>query len=256
MSDLPYMKLYIADYLGDTQHLSTEQHGAYLLLLMAMWRTGEPLPDDRHKLCRIARIHPPRWARVSPDVLALLVLEDGFWYSRRLVKELKKARQVSAKQSANARSKSLKNNNAPSAMAEPSPSHGLAKRKPNGSLPESRVRDREEEGVSLKRETLVNARAVDHSDEQKAFDNWNTIAAELELPKAVGLTVERKRKLRPRLKEHGLLAWNQALRNLGDMPFCCGQNDRGWRVTFDWMLSPTNFIKILEKAYERTEISE
>ena len=52
---MPYIPLFVADYLADTSHLSTLEHGAYLLLIMNYWQRGESLPCGDMQLARIAR---------------------------------------------------------------------------------------------------------------------------------------------------------------------------------------------------------
>ena len=63
MAALPYIQLYVADYLADTMHLTTEEHGAYLLIIFNYWQTGKPIPKNR--LARIARLSNDRWSSVE-----------------------------------------------------------------------------------------------------------------------------------------------------------------------------------------------
>ena len=65
MSTSPYMPLYVADYLADAAHLTTEEHGAYLLLIMTYWQRGKPLPADPARLANIARMSNERWTDVQ-----------------------------------------------------------------------------------------------------------------------------------------------------------------------------------------------
>ena len=89
----PWMPLYVGDYLGDTGHLTTTQHGAYLLLMMHYWRKGQ-LPDDDRQLSKIAKLPLKTWCEYRAT------LQDFFydgWKHKRIDAELEKMMRVSAK---------------------------------------------------------------------------------------------------------------------------------------------------------------
>jgi len=86
MAALPYMQLYIADYLADTMHLTTEEHGAYLLLMFNYWQTGKPIPKAR--LSRIARLSNERWTIVEVSLNEFFADNGTEWVHERIERDL------------------------------------------------------------------------------------------------------------------------------------------------------------------------
>lgn len=92
MAEFPAIPLWTDAYLGDTRHLTTLQHGAYLLLLMTAWRTKEcALPDDDNLLARYAGLEIRNWLKIKEVVMEFWMLEDGMWRQGRLTDERESA---------------------------------------------------------------------------------------------------------------------------------------------------------------------
>src|SRR5262245_15961492 len=132
MSAPPYMPMWIGDYLRDTRHLTTEQHGAYHLLIYHCWE-HDALPTDAAARAQIAGLPLKRWNQIKPAVEAFFK-EDGT--HGRVTKERARVAQLSTKRkvagsvggvrSAIARAKQI-----PSKSRAP-PQQTASKTQPNG----------------------------------------------------------------------------------------------------------------------------
>jgi uncharacterized protein YdaU (DUF1376 family) len=88
MAEFPALPLWTDAYLGDTTHLTTIEHGAYLLLLFTAWRSPNyDLPDNDGLLARFCHLTPGQWARIKPTIMAYWKLENGRWFNGRLLDE-------------------------------------------------------------------------------------------------------------------------------------------------------------------------
>lgn len=85
-------------------------------------------------------------------------------------------------------------------------------------------------------------------DYQKIADDFNRICASL--PQVQKLTDKRRKSIRARINEHGLAEVYNAFKITAKSNFLNGNNERGWAADFDWIFSPSNFLKILEGRYE------
>lgn len=92
-----WMPWYIDKYLGDTTNLTTEQHGAYCLLLMSMWKKQGVLPNDNKQLAPIAKLSLGKWKSYRPVLIQFFrITDDGIGLTqKRVSKELTRAQTIS-----------------------------------------------------------------------------------------------------------------------------------------------------------------
>jgi uncharacterized protein YdaU (DUF1376 family) len=188
---IPFMPLYVSDYLADTSHLSTVEHGAYLLLIMTYWQRAEALPDDDKKLARIARMTPTEWSEARAEIADLFDIAEGSWRHSRIEQELGRARaKLEAARNAG-KASAQRRLNGRSTDAEKAFNHkeGEGEREePNGSNPnpfageawdgwlEARKKPPTERAVKLAISTLTKLQAEGHAPEdvlnQSTMNGW------------------------------------------------------------------------------------
>lgn len=99
---------------------------------------------------------------------------------------------------------------------------------------------------------LILVSEADEPDQLKpehVVEAWNDVAERRGLAKVKTLTPQRRRKLMSRIKEAGVDGFTEAIGTIEASPFLRGENGRGWRADFDWMLEPKNFTKLREGTY-------
>jgi uncharacterized protein YdaU (DUF1376 family) len=86
-----WMPFYIGDYLADTQLLTTEQHGAYFLLILAYWRNKGPIPADDKVLASICKMPPADWKKAKPHIEKFFTKQDGMLRQKRIDLEIERS---------------------------------------------------------------------------------------------------------------------------------------------------------------------
>ena len=126
MADFPFMPMWTDAYLADTTHLRTEEHGAYLLLLFAAWRSPTcSVPDNDDALSRITGLSLVKWQAIKPTVMAFWRMDKRrkIWVQKRLKIEREKAaeKKGKARDSAASRWNKTKNTHANAMRTQCSP---------------------------------------------------------------------------------------------------------------------------------------
>lgn len=85
----------------------------------------------------------------------------------------------------------------------------------------------------------------------EAMEYYNYVAKDLGLPAVTKMTKARKSKVEKRIEDAGGLdGWKSVVDKLRESRLCQGQNSRGWKASFDFLLQESSFLKLMEGNYD------
>lgn len=137
--------------------------------------------------------------------------------------------------------------NAPTGRAQ-TRQHDGAKRADNTSSTETTT-EITAETTSDAREEADEPPDLISAAEAELRDAWNALDGVC--PIRGRISGERAESLKARLADTDWRdTWREAIDRVAESPFCCGENDRGWKATLDWFLRPDTVQKLIEGHYD------
>lgn len=91
--------------------------------------------------------------------------------------------------------------------------------------------------------------------EDLALSSWNNFCDKhTVLSKVKAISGKRKDKLRNRFGDLGFKEFEVIIKAVEIQPFLLGNNDRKWKISFDWLIeNDTNYLKVLEMKYKNED---
>lgn len=112
---------------------------------------------------------------------------------------------------------------------------------------EERNKERREEDIRVSKDTLC------QTDVRRAVEKWNELSAcGIKPVTKVNSGSKRYDSLCARIREYGIDTVIAAIERIKDSDFLQGKNNRNWIITFDWLVKPSNFPKVLEGNYDNS----
>ena len=128
---------------------------------------------------------------------------------------------------------------------------------PNGTQMEPQVRLGKDSIVKDSIGYLSNTDVLDCPAETGRFaeitESWNSLSVYgiAQIKRIVDGSI-RSKQLKSRISQYGEDAIIEAIDRIRRSKFLQGDNNRGWIITFDWFIKPSNFAKVYEGNYDNT----
>lgn len=238
-----WMAFNVADYVANTLHLTTRQHGAYILLICAAWNGKGALPGTDEGLRAIAKLSPREWKDDGPALKAFLTRRGEAWIHERVEFEWNDAQSLIAAKSKAGREgarRRWQGRGNGKAMAVPS----QTQRQNDAPIPLP-------EPVTTTDQVEAGAAA--------AFAAYQARASEHGWPNPQFMNSTRRYAIEARLAEcGGLDGWTAALDAAAGAGFLKDSSGKPQRwFDIDWLTKPQNFTRLMEGRYaERHDAAE
>ena len=277
----PWFKFYPSDWLTGTRELTLEQRGAYIDSIAMQMQYGKAMPDDYSWLAHQMHVSTRKARAIVDELIALKKLSrtDAGITNERCEQELS-AREHQRK--VNTRTAAVRERT----KRESTLSQRRTNDEP--ALNQSPVKCEELEfinqinecyALSCNENSTTRARLDTDTDKEKnitplvplpptaakaasvavatpppiealkAFQSYNDLAQRIGIPMARTLTPSRRKILCARLREHGIESWQVALANIEKSAFLRGNNNRGWRADFDFVIRSASYAKLVDGVY-------
>jgi uncharacterized protein YdaU (DUF1376 family) len=260
MAKLKWYKRDPVAYLHGTRKLSLEERGAYSDILELIYSHDGRLENDDNDIAGWLRIRPSKWIAIKDRLVSVhkkLSIVDGFIVNNRCTSEsISALKLIENCEKAGKKSGESRRSNPTISVGYDEQSFVDTDEKTDEQTTTTTTTKPELE--SKEDSPPIAPPLVESVDMPKdgavlneAVTIFNEAAERFGLPACQKLTSERSNKLRLRLSEAGgIEAWRNAINHIGDIPGLMGTNDRGWRVSIDFLLKPGAILRINEGAYD------
>jgi hypothetical protein len=217
MAKDPAFLFYTGDFSTGTQFFTDEQVGKFLRILMAQHQHGHLTEQQMIFICK----------SYDKEVFSKFIKdEQGLYFNIRLEFEVNKRRSFSESRSKNKIGKTK--------IISKSYDNHMENKNKNKNKNEIIIG---KEGVGEKLKLPF----------QEIIDIFNSVC--IDLPNVEKLTESRKKLIEKRVKENSLEILGEVFKKVNDSDFLSGRKT-DWKANFDWIMNPTNFVKILEDNYK------